>query len=89
MEPNTNTNTPYASATSGPKPISIYEHTKIIGIRAEQLVRGAPILVPMEPFGDFDPYKIAEAELSQGKLPFIVSRTFPDSKTELIRLSHT
>lgn len=71
------------------KPISIYEHTKLIGLRAEQLVRGAPILVPLERVngGVFDPYKVAEAELNMGKLPFIISRTYPDSKTELVRLS--
>jgi DNA-directed RNA polymerase subunit K/omega len=80
--------TPSVTYSSASKPISVYEHTNIIGIRAEQLVRGAPILVSMESFTSFDPYKIAEEELTQGKLPFIVSRTFPDGKTELVRLSY-
>lgn len=71
------------------KPMSVYERTNVIGMRAEQLARGSPALIPWETInnGVFDVYKVAEEELAQGKLPFIVSRTYPDSKVELYQLS--
>lgn len=57
-----------------------YEKVKIIGLRAEQLQRGA------EPFvkwtGTFNSREIALEELAQRKIPFMISRKLPDSTIE-------
>lgn len=48
-----------------------YEFTKIIGVRAEQLLYGAQQLVKSK---ETNPLKIAVEELKQRRLPFIVRR---------------
>jgi len=56
------------------KPImSKYEKTKIIGIRAEEIARGAEPLIDVPP-GITDAEKIAEEELIKRKTPFILRR---------------
>ena len=56
------------------KPImSKYEKTKIIGIRAEEIARGAQPLIEVPP-GITKAEKIAEEELKQRKTPFILRR---------------
>lgn len=67
------------------KILSKYEKTKIIGLRMEQLARNA------EPYVDiidnkFNPQEIATRELLERKLPFMISRTLPNGKTEVYRL---
>lgn len=67
-----------------------YEHAKIIGIRAEQLARGAQPFVNEgadETYKErFDPIAIAHRELAAGVLPFIVVRKLPDGSHEKWRL---
>jgi DNA-directed RNA polymerase subunit K/omega len=53
-----------------------YEITQIIGIRAEQLARGALPLVDTD--GLTDLFQIAEREMNQKKLPFKVVRSNND-----------
>jgi DNA-directed RNA polymerase subunit K/omega len=65
-----------------------YELTKVIGMRAEQLARGAEPLVNVDAFEAFDPISIAERELAARKLPFIVQRLLPDGKVETLNLEH-
>lgn len=62
-----------------------YEKVKVVGLRAEQLQRGA------QPFVDFDkkkfdPIKVAMMELEQRKLPFMLCRTLPNGQKEYWRL---
>ncbi len=70
-----------------------YERTQVIGMRAEQLARGA------QPFVDVTAadatsgvggasvyYDIAERELEAHRLPFIVVRKMPDGKSERLRI---
>lgn len=58
-----------------------YEHAKIIGIRAEQIARGAQQFVSDD--GErFDPVAIATRELHAGVLPFIAVRNLPDGSQE-------
>ena len=58
-----------------------YERARILGTRALQISKNAPILVDLEP-GDTDPLKIAEKELLAKKIPFIIRRYLPDGSYE-------
>lgn len=65
--------------------LSKYEKTKIIGMRMEQLARNSAPYVTVEP-GNFNPLKIAEQELMERKIPFMVSRKLPNGIVEYWRL---
>ena len=58
-----------------------YERARILGTRALQLSKNAPPMI-MPDSGETDPYKLAEYELSQGKIPFIIRRYLPDHTYE-------
>ncbi len=58
-----------------------YEKARIIGARALQISKNAPIMVEVEP-GEWDPLKIAEKELIARKIPFIIRRYLPDNSYE-------
>ena len=58
-----------------------YEKARIIGSRALQISKNAPIFVEIEP-GEWDPIKIAEKELIERKIPFIIRRYLPDGNYE-------
>lgn len=64
-----------------------YELAAIIGMRAEQIARGAPPLVD-EGIDDvpFDPVAIARRELRAGRLPFVNVRKLPDGSKERWKL---
>ncbi len=66
--------------------ITVYEKTKIIGLRANQLSQGA------KPFIDIPPHitdvrDIARLELEQKRLPYIIKRPLPDGTYEYWRIS--
>ncbi len=58
-----------------------YEKARIIGARALQISKNAPVMVDIEP-GEWDPIKIAEKELIERKIPFIIRRYLPDGSFE-------
>uniref|UniRef100_A0A7S3IK78 Uncharacterized protein n=1 Tax=Strombidium inclinatum TaxID=197538 RepID=A0A7S3IK78_9SPIT len=58
-----------------------YERARILGTRALQLSKNAPPMVIPQP-GETDPYKLAERELIERKIPFIVRRYLPDRTYE-------
>ena len=63
-----------------------YERTKIIGMRANQLSQGArPYITVPEYVSDVG--EIARLELTERRLPFIISRPMPDGSHEYWRLS--
>lgn len=64
--------------------LSKYEKVKILGIRTEQLQRGAEPLINWD--GEFDPRKIAKEELMQRKTPLMIRRKMPDGAVEYFRL---
>jgi DNA-directed RNA polymerase subunit K/omega len=64
--------------------LSKYEKVKMVGIRAEQLQRGAEPLVSWE--GEFNPREIALEELKQRKIPFMICRKLPDGTKEYYKL---
>jgi len=62
-----------------------YERARVLGARALQISKNAPLLVDIEP-GEWDPLKIAEKELVNRKIPFIIRRYLPDGSFEDWRL---
>ena len=58
-----------------------YEKARVIGARALQISKNAPILVSLNP-GESDPILIAEKELRESKIPFIIRRFLPDGYYE-------
>lgn len=63
------------------KYLTKYERARILGARALQISRNAPIMVDIEP-DEYDPLKIAEKELREKKIPFIIRRYLPDGTYE-------
>jgi len=57
-----------------------YERARILGTRALQISKNAPLMV--DPGDESDPYRLAEIELSEKKIPFIVRRYLPDGSFE-------
>jgi len=56
--------------------LSKYEKSRILGIRASQINNGAQILVKQK-IKTFDGYLIAQQELEEKKIPFIIKRPLP------------
>lgn len=69
---------------AGPRHLTKYEKSRIIGARALQLSMGAPILVDSEDV--IDPIMIAEQELSNNVLPLTIRRYLPDGRFQDIPL---
>ncbi len=63
-----------------------YEKTRILGQRAKQLNQGAQPMVPVDK-KIIDGYLIAQLELQQKALPFIIRRPLPGGKSEYWRVS--
>ena len=60
-----------------------YEKARIIGARALQISKNSPILISTDILGnETDPIAIAEMELREGKIPFIIRRYLPDGSYE-------
>jgi len=52
-----------------------YEYTRILGLRAQEIAKGAQIYVDV---GDIkDPIQMAEKEIREGKCPYIIERPVP------------
>ena len=58
-----------------------YERARVLGTRAMQISRNAPVFVELEP-NETDPLLIAEKELREKKIPFIIRRYLPDGTYE-------
>lgn len=71
---------------TSPPFLTVYERTKILGMRANQIAEGAKIYVD-RPEHVIEPLEIAKLELEQRRLPFIVKRPMPDGSFEYWRLS--
>ena len=66
--------------------LSKYERVKIVGLRSEQLQRGADPYVEIDLSKPFIPREVAMEELRQRKLPFMIKRTLPNGVDEYWRL---
>ncbi|CDJ56767.1 RNA polymerase II subunit RPB6, putative [Eimeria maxima] len=75
---------PDARPSEGPRITSPYmtkfEKARIIGTRALQISMNAPLTIPLD--GETDPLIIAEKELHQKTIPFILRRYLPDGSFE-------
>ena len=63
-----------------------YEKTRILGQRAKQINSGAPAFIKV-PETIIDGYLIAELELEQKKIPFIIRRPLPNGGSEFWKIS--
>jgi DNA-directed RNA polymerase subunit K/omega len=64
---------------------SKYEQVALIGTRAQQLAEGAKPLVSLDGMFTSDPkfvWNVAEKEIFEKKLPFIIHRRLPDGTSE-------
>jgi len=64
---------------------SKYEQVALIGTRAQQLAEGAKPLVSLDGMFTSDPrfvWNVAEKEIFERKLPFIIHRRLPDGTSE-------
>ena len=57
-----------------------YERARVLGARALQISRNAPLQV--DPTGETDSLALAEMELKAGRLPFTIRRYLPDGSFE-------
>jgi DNA-directed RNA polymerase I, II, and III subunit RPABC2 len=66
--------------------LTVFERTKILGARTNQLAEGAMPFVTVPEYMT-QPLEIAKLELEQRRLPFIIKRPMPDGTFEYWRLS--
>lgn len=72
---------------NGAIPITIFEKTRLIGIRATQISQGAEILTKI---GNLtDPIEIAEKEYNEGVIPLCVIRNMPNGNKIQIKIMPT
>ncbi|MFX0169257.1 MAG: DNA-directed RNA polymerase subunit K [Candidatus Hodarchaeota archaeon] len=69
----------------GPKRMTRYEKSRVVGARALQISMGAPILVRIDP-ELHDPIRIAELELQKRVLPLTIRRKLPSGAFEDVAL---
>lgn len=60
--------------------LSKYEKARVLGTRAQQIAKNAPLYVPIpeEELVTLNALQIAEEELRQGAIPFVIRRYLPD-----------
>lgn len=61
--------------------ITKYEKSRILGTRALQISRNAPIFVELEAH-ETDPLEIAKKELREKRIPYLIRRYLPDGSYE-------
>lgn len=61
-----------------------YEKTRIIGLRLEQIARGAPTLVDTSNCTSIR--EIVDREIAEKKIPYVLCRTLPNKKKEYFRV---
>ena len=64
-----------------PSFLTKYEKARVIGTRALQISKNAPVLVDLGK-DDIDPIVIAEKELAEKKIPFVIRRYLPGDTYE-------
>lgn len=59
-----------------------YERTRLIGMRAAQIADGAQPVVDYSGLTTITPINIAQLELDEMKIPYLIERTYPDGYVE-------
>lgn len=67
--------------------LTVFEKTKILGFRANQLAQGSKPFILNIPPHVTDVLEIAAMELEQKRLPLILKRPMPDGSFEYVKLS--
>jgi DNA-directed RNA polymerases I, II, and III subunit RPABC2 len=67
--------------------LSKFEKAKVLGLRMEQLSRGAAPLVELPDKANLTDREIAMLELRAQKIPFVIVRSLPDGTKEKRKLS--
>merc|ERR1719168_579049 len=71
-------------AAEGPRKttpyLTKYERARVLGARALQISMNAPVCVELD--GETDPLLIAEKELTERMIPFVIRRFLPDGTYE-------
>ena len=62
-----------------------FERSRVLGARALQISMNAPVMVELD--GETDPLLIAEKELLERVIPFVVRRYLPDNTYEDWKIS--
>ena len=64
--------------------LSKYEKAKVLGVRASQIAKNSPIYANIDPerLHSLNALDIAELELQQKTIPFIIRRFLPDGQFE-------
>lgn len=70
----------------GPKRMTRYERSRVVGARALQISMGAPILIRFDSTLH-DPIRIAEVELLRRVLPITIRRKLPSGSFEDVALA--
>ena len=66
-------------ATLTSRHFTVYEETRLIAARAEEIALGSPVLVQLSE-GEWDPILIATKELKAQRSPTIIRRLLPNGK---------
>lgn len=77
-------NKPIAGCVVTPLRLNKYEMTELIGMRMEQLARGAPPTVNVE--GMTSVQDIAYKELRERTMPLMTARPLPSGQIEILRM---
>ena len=68
-----------------------FEFARLLGIRAEQISRGAPTNLSNNTISQADinknPLEIARREIMKGVCPLIIERLFPDGTSQMVKSS--
>lgn len=78
----------YAPDTNRSFPVMTrFERAKVLGLRTEQLARGAEPSIPIEDDpSSWDPSEVAQRELDAKTLPFVIVRSMPDGTKEMWKI---
>ena len=76
---------PRAGEIAKPAMLTKYEKTRVLGVRAKQINNGSAPFIELKE-NIIDGYLIAERELAEKKIPFIIRRPLPNRSSEYWRL---
>jgi len=67
--------------------ITYYEKVRILGIRTQQILKGAKVMLQYDNSLNITPYDLAKQELDNKTTPLKIKRSLPDNTYEIWRIS--